>query len=121
AFYTHVQLTRPSEFERFVGLCECMSSLDKESKVWVFRGAAWVRSGMGHTLYNHNIAINKNSCFNKAMFFEGAWTATSRHSSGTNLLFADGHIQFMRDSVALSVWRAIGTRAGGESISGLAE
>ena len=41
----------------------------------------------------------------------------SRHSGGVNTLFADGHAQFMKDSVSLPVWRALGTISGGEVIS----
>ncbi|MEO6808791.1 MAG: H-X9-DG-CTERM domain-containing protein, partial [Isosphaeraceae bacterium] len=45
-----------------------------------------------------------------------AWTAGSRHGPGVNVSFADGHVRFVRDTITLSVWRAIGTRNGGEVI-----
>ena len=38
----------------------------------------------------------------------------SRHAQGINCLFADGSVHSMANSVNLSVWYAIQTRAGGE-------
>jgi prepilin-type processing-associated H-X9-DG protein len=43
--------------------------------------------------------------------------ARSRHPSGVLMLFCDGGVRFVRDDVTLNVWRALGTRAGGEGIS----
>ena len=42
---------------------------------------------------------------------------TSYHSGGVNLVFGDGSVRFIKDSVALPVWRALGTRNGGEVLS----
>jgi prepilin-type N-terminal cleavage/methylation domain-containing protein/prepilin-type processing-associated H-X9-DG protein len=38
----------------------------------------------------------------------------SGHPGGANFAFADGHVQFLRDSTSLSVLQALSTRAGGE-------
>ena len=34
-----------------------------------------------------------------------------------NVLYCDGHIQFVKDSISLLTWRGLSTRAGGEVIS----
>lgn len=39
----------------------------------------------------------------------------SAHPQGMNLGFADGHVRFVSDSVDPVIYRAIGTRAGGET------
>ncbi|MFM7563801.1 MAG: DUF1559 domain-containing protein, partial [Planctomycetota bacterium] len=39
----------------------------------------------------------------------------SRHPAGVNMLFVDGHTQFIRESLSLQVWSALGTQAGGEA------
>jgi prepilin-type processing-associated H-X9-DG protein len=44
----------------------------------------------------------------------GFRAARSRHSGGVNVLLGDGSVRFVRDSIALAAWRALGTRAGGE-------
>jgi prepilin-type processing-associated H-X9-DG protein/prepilin-type N-terminal cleavage/methylation domain-containing protein len=40
----------------------------------------------------------------------------SFHPGGANFLFADGHVQFIRESVSVQVVAALATRAGGEVV-----
>jgi prepilin-type processing-associated H-X9-DG protein len=47
-----------------------------------------------------------------------AITARSYHSGGINALFADGSVRFIKSSVNPNTWRALGTVAGGEVVSG---
>jgi prepilin-type processing-associated H-X9-DG protein len=42
----------------------------------------------------------------------------SFHSGGSNVVFADGHVSYLRDSVSPQVLRALISRAGGETLSG---
>ncbi len=42
---------------------------------------------------------------------------SSQHPGGVNLLLGDGSVRFMKNSIALSVWRALSTRNGGEITS----
>jgi prepilin-type N-terminal cleavage/methylation domain-containing protein/prepilin-type processing-associated H-X9-DG protein len=44
-------------------------------------------------------------------------TAGSYHPGGVNSLFADGSVKFMKNTVGLETWRALGTPNGGEVIS----
>ncbi|HTU89682.1 MAG TPA: DUF1559 domain-containing protein [Gemmataceae bacterium] len=41
-------------------------------------------------------------------------TARSFHPGGVNALMLDGSVRFVPDSISLPVWRALGTRMGGE-------
>ncbi|MGE5193285.1 MAG: DUF1559 domain-containing protein [Deltaproteobacteria bacterium] len=41
---------------------------------------------------------------------------SSLHGSGAQFLFADGHVQFISSSINRGVFRALSTRAGGESL-----
>ena len=43
--------------------------------------------------------------------------ARSKHPSGVNSLLADGHVQFIKNSINLATWQALGSRNGGEVIS----
>jgi prepilin-type N-terminal cleavage/methylation domain-containing protein/prepilin-type processing-associated H-X9-DG protein len=42
----------------------------------------------------------------------------SRHPGGVQVLLADGSIRFVRQTIALGVWRALGSTRGGEVVSG---
>jgi prepilin-type processing-associated H-X9-DG protein len=48
----------------------------------------------------------------------GAITARSYHPGGVNVLFADGSVRFAKSTIDGATWRALGTVAGGEVISG---
>jgi prepilin-type N-terminal cleavage/methylation domain-containing protein/prepilin-type processing-associated H-X9-DG protein len=52
----------------------------------------------------------------------GSTTATyagarSRHTGGVNVVFCDGHVSFMTDTVPLSTWQALGWIADGQTIT----
>ena len=43
--------------------------------------------------------------------------ARSKHPGGVNSLMADGHVQFIKNSINVVVWQGLGSRNGGEVIS----
>ena len=43
--------------------------------------------------------------------------ANSNHPGGANFLFADGSVHFLKSSIAIKTYWALGTKAGGEVIS----
>ncbi len=111
-------LTGSAQFEPFVAECEgldpatAMVSLEGYDK-----GHSWARGGYWQTHYNHVLTPNRRSCVVREQVQEGAYSASSRHPGGAHTLFADGHIQFVRESISLSAWRSIGTRNGGEVVN----
>jgi prepilin-type processing-associated H-X9-DG protein len=44
-------------------------------------------------------------------------TARSKHPGGVQSLFGDGHVAFLKDTVSLPVWQALGSANGGEVVS----
>ncbi len=50
--------------------------------------------------------------------YGGTVPPNSNHSGGVNLCMSDGSVRFIKNSVALPTWWGIGTRNGGEVISG---
>jgi prepilin-type N-terminal cleavage/methylation domain-containing protein/prepilin-type processing-associated H-X9-DG protein len=44
--------------------------------------------------------------------------ARSYHTGGVNVLFCDGSVKFIKDSVNLVTWRSLSTKDGGEVVSG---
>ncbi|MBX6316115.1 MAG: DUF1559 domain-containing protein, partial [Isosphaeraceae bacterium] len=47
----------------------------------------------------------------------GMFAVRSRHSGGANILFCDGSVRFIKDSVNQVTWWALGSKAGGEVVS----
>lgn len=82
------------------------------------RGREWSRGSFIMTSYNHFYAPNSKypDCTDGGR--AAAVTAPrSFHPGGVNMLFLDGHVQFVKDSVSQPTFRAISTRSGGEVIS----
>lgn len=87
-----------------------------------FMGWTWLFGGWNHTWYNHVMTPNSpvpdcGEGYNIAGGGEGLYAARSLHSGGVNAAFGDGAVKFVSESIDLTVWRAIGTRAGGEAVS----
>ena len=89
---------------------------------WRFdKGNGWWDGDYRSTLYNHYFTPNSvnNDCLGPINRHNPAWKAArSLHPDGVNVLFCDGHVAFVKDSVSPATWRAIATRDGGETISG---
>jgi prepilin-type processing-associated H-X9-DG protein len=47
----------------------------------------------------------------------GAVTANSNHPGGVNVGFADDSVKFIKDSISVTTWWALGTRNMGEVVS----
>ncbi|APW58836.1 DUF1559 domain-containing protein [Paludisphaera borealis] len=90
-------------------------------------GATWAIGDMTCTTYNHVAGPNARTCagMSSDMMMPGASMVdmsvqlppSSYHPGGVNLLFGDGSVRFLKDSVAITVFRSLGTRNGGEVTS----
>jgi prepilin-type N-terminal cleavage/methylation domain-containing protein/prepilin-type processing-associated H-X9-DG protein len=79
-------------------------------------GSLWFSGYATFSRYTHIMPPNGKSCGYGNYTGEGSFTASSRHSGGVNVLFADGSTRFVKNSVSPQTWWALGTRAGGEVI-----
>jgi prepilin-type processing-associated H-X9-DG protein len=87
------------------------------------RGYMWASGEIRSASYNHHYPPNapQPDCVTfdtlpgPTRFTAQGWRgARSRHSGGVNLTLCDGSVRFVTDSIDLTVWRGLATRAGGE-------
>ena len=93
------------------------------------RGWYWTWGTEGMSLFNTLVPPNSteygfNQCrFDcKGCFLEDAdhsdiVNASSYHPGGANTLFCDGTVRFVKGSISMATWWALGTRNGGETAS----
>jgi prepilin-type processing-associated H-X9-DG protein len=108
-------LLGPEDLEAFASACRDLNpaTADRRSTP---RGSRWLEGQLDRTVYNHVLPIGSNSCSNGGSLQQGAYSARSSHAGGATVLFLDSHVRFISESVDLAIWRAWGSRAGGEVI-----
>jgi prepilin-type N-terminal cleavage/methylation domain-containing protein/prepilin-type processing-associated H-X9-DG protein len=90
-----------------------------------YAGLQYYRNFIATSLYTHTRVPNApdGDCSDTNMrtgdtgtLFAGHITARSYHPGGVNGCMADGSVRFFSDSISLTTWQALGTRAAGEVI-----
>jgi prepilin-type N-terminal cleavage/methylation domain-containing protein/prepilin-type processing-associated H-X9-DG protein len=107
----------------------CLSLPPSTTQFQDSRGVRWHYGAPGHTMYNHRRGPNDRlpDCrgglpHSNRSDPNWSWlslniTARSMHPGGVNSLFADGHVVFIKNSINIGIWQALGTINGGEAIS----
>ncbi len=82
-------------------------------------GCNWFNGYPPQTRYTHVMPPNTWSCDygSGGASIRGAHTASSRHAGGINVLLCDGSVKFIKSTISLQTWWALGTMANGEVIS----
>jgi len=90
---------------------------EERSMTWAFTDA-WQKHTFA-TVFPPN--VEPVVCYYTATFrcheCDGAMNPTSNHPGGVNLCMMDGSVRFIKNSISLPTWWAIGTRNGGEIVS----
>jgi prepilin-type N-terminal cleavage/methylation domain-containing protein/prepilin-type processing-associated H-X9-DG protein len=108
-------------------MCQSMN-MSMAMAITSWMGATWTIGDMSSSTYNHVSTPNTYTCASMPGGMMMPPTASmanmavdlppsSYHPGGVNVLFGDGSVHFIKDTVALNVWRALSTRNGGEVIS----
>ncbi len=107
----------PRAFARLAAAPLTDAGCASASDGWLLnKGAGWWDGNYLNTLYNHYLPPN-SSRYDCVTYHNPGWkTARSPHPGGVNVLFCDGHAQFIASSLNLSIWRSLATRAGGEVV-----
>jgi len=80
-------------------------------------GQAWLPGTFRLTWYNHLLTPNSRipDCAVDLSANTGAFSARSYHVGGVHVLFADGRVGFVRDSVFEPVWHSIASSTSGDN------
>jgi prepilin-type N-terminal cleavage/methylation domain-containing protein len=86
------------------------------------QGASWVMGEMCCTVYNHVSPPNAVTCAGTG--FKGGMRnmamdvpPSSNHTGGVNAVLGDGSVRFVTNEIDLNLWRALGSRNGGEIVT----
>ena len=103
----------PSTVDEAYTMCQAVDVNNLANQFPLFLGAPWLS---GQHIFQHINPPNGRSC---GFFVTNrcVMPPSGSHPGGVNLLLADGSVRFLKDSVGLPVWRALGTISGGEIIS----
>ncbi|MFL5242654.1 MAG: DUF1559 domain-containing protein [Gemmataceae bacterium] len=100
----------PATPDEAIQACDAIDINDLSFQFPFFMGAPWAH---GQHTYLHASKPNTRSC-GFLFVLRAVMPASSRHTNGVNVLYGDGSVHFVPDGVALDVWRALGSRDGGE-------
>lgn len=110
----------PAQFQAFRAVCEAIPD-DATSLGWLGNngalGARWARGSVGYSTYNHSSTPFHPSCTNGGNLPTGIYSASSFHSHSVNVTFCDGSGRSVAEAIDLTVWNALGSRAGGETFA----
>jgi prepilin-type N-terminal cleavage/methylation domain-containing protein/prepilin-type processing-associated H-X9-DG protein len=107
--------TYPANPDEAVQFCRDVNWRDVARQGYSNVGAPWLWGYHSTSSYWHSGPPNTKSCMYPPSRI--MTVANSYHPGGVNVCFADGSVRFVKDTVAIGTWRALGTRAGGEVIS----
>jgi prepilin-type processing-associated H-X9-DG protein len=103
----------PTTVDDAYQMCQAVDITNLQNQFPLFMGAPWLA---GQHIFQHIAAPNGRSCgFFVAL--RASMPPSSFHPGGVNLLLADGSVRFVKNTVSLPAWRALGTMSGGEVIS----
>jgi prepilin-type N-terminal cleavage/methylation domain-containing protein/prepilin-type processing-associated H-X9-DG protein len=107
--------THPLTSDDAYNMCLATNIYNLSTQGYSNVGAPWTYGYHSTTSYWHSAPPNTRSC----MFPPSriSTTANSRHPGGVNLGLADGSVRFIKSTINIQTWRALGTRNLGEIIS----
>ncbi len=86
-------------------------------------GSRWGNGAMGYSIFNTVATPNatkwgacRMDCCVQAQHAHYI-NAMSYHSGGVNVVFGDGSVKFIKDTIAMPTWWSLGTKANGEVVS----
>jgi len=107
-------------------LNQCTSSYKSGNNVTGTVGNRWGWGAMSETLFNTVVTPNnkqfpwnscRSTCGGCGPDDSEFSNAQSNHPGGVNVMFTDGSVRFVKDSISPQTWMALGTKANAEVIT----
>jgi len=129
SFTVNLDTHNAAEALQFVQTCRSIpGSQSANISSTIYLGFLWpsaaCNTNEANSGYNHFNTPNQLSCMAANTQSAGtlggiqdAITATSNHPGGVNVGFADGSVKFIKDSIGIQTWWALGSRDQGEVLS----
>jgi prepilin-type N-terminal cleavage/methylation domain-containing protein/prepilin-type processing-associated H-X9-DG protein len=116
-----------------MAMAEYLTGVPQDEYYLDLRGVHWMDLPGFSQLYTRSTPNSSNPdllgaerfCWNRpsenlpcaaSSLFDMAAASRSRHPGGVNVLFADGSVHFIQETINLETWQALGTIAGGETL-----
>ena len=74
------------------------------------RGAPWRQPVVAATLYNHVCRPNSPTCLDQGVWTFAAASAASNHPEIVNVVYLDGHIRSVPETIDQTTWRGFASR-----------
>jgi prepilin-type N-terminal cleavage/methylation domain-containing protein/prepilin-type processing-associated H-X9-DG protein len=109
-----------------LALQACNNAFSLNTQIQNDNGVRWAWGAVGMSLFQTIVPPNstqyqwnscRSSCMNCSPDDSSFSNAQSNHSGGANFLMADGSVRFIKSTVSMKSYLALGTRAGGEVVS----
>jgi prepilin-type N-terminal cleavage/methylation domain-containing protein/prepilin-type processing-associated H-X9-DG protein len=103
----------PTTVAQAITICQAIDIYSPASQFPIFMGAPWT---CGQHIFLSATPPNSRSC-GFFIFLRALMPPSSAHPAGVNVCFGDGSVKFIKNSINLPTWQALGTIAGGEVLS----
>jgi len=115
----------PQQYQTTMNACDQFWRANEANNVYTNSpGTRWVMGVTGWTIFSTAVPPNgkewnacRDGCRGCGIDNTQIMNSSSLHPGGVNVLFGDGSVRFIKDSIALQTWWALGTREGGEVLS----
>jgi len=108
-FFSPAAPTTPDDA---VAMCAAVDINNLGNQFPLFMGAPWIH---GQHTYQHISGPNSRSC-GFFTILRANMPPSSRHVGGVHVQLCDGSVRFVSENVDRVVWRAVGSRNGGEIV-----
>lgn len=101
----------PTTPDEAVDMCNAVDKSNLANQFPFEMGSPWLH---GQHAYTHISSPNQPSC-GFLFVLRQTMPPSSRHPGGVNVLFGDGSVTMISNTIDIMCWRALGTRDGGEN------